>query len=65
MKRGNFKSKSYALRINEVNAIYDHYTKTGMSNIEIFRRYIYPRFGITDRTFYNYLKKGGCISEIN
>ena len=58
------KSKSYVLRIKEVNAIYDNYAKSGISNSEIFRRYIYPRFGITERTFYNYLKVG-CVSEIN
>ena len=48
---------SYALRVNEVDAIYDHYTMTGMSNRDIRRRYIYPRFGIVERTFYNYLKR--------
>ena len=63
-KCANLKAKSYALRVNEVNAIYDHYAKLGVNNIEIFRRYIYPRFGITERTFYNYLKVG-CVSEIN
>ena len=57
-------AKSYAMHVNEVNAIYDHYAKRGVNNMEIFRRYIYPRFGITVRTFYNYLKVG-CVSEIN
>ena len=27
-----------------------------MSNREIWRRYIYPVYGITERTFYNMLK---------
>lgn len=65
MARHAVKSNSYALRVNEVNAIYDYYAKTGMSNRDIWRRYIYPRFGIAERTFYNYLKKSCCISEIN
>lgn len=60
MARRVLKSKSYALRVNEVNAIYDHYVKSGISNVEIFRRYIYPRFGITERTFYKYLKISSC-----
>lgn len=65
MARHAVKSNSYALRVNEVNAIYDHYAKTGMSNRDIWRRYNYPRFGIAERTFYNYLKKSCCVSELN
>jgi hypothetical protein len=49
------KGISRALRIKEVNEIYDLYARTGLSNREIWRRYIYPRFGITEATFYNYL----------
>lgn len=63
MARHAVKSYSYALRVNEVNAIYDHYARLGMSNRDIWRRYIHPRFGIAERTFYNYLKKDclqGC-----
>lgn len=46
---------SYAKRVREVNAIYDKWVKTGLSNREIWRRYVYPRYGITEKTFYNYL----------
>lgn len=46
---------SYAKRVREVNAIYDDKVKTGLSNREIWRRYVYPRYGITEKTFYNYL----------
>lgn len=56
------KSNSYALRVAEVNAIYDRYAKSGMSNRSIWKRFIYPRFGISERTFYNYLKKDCCPS---
>lgn len=49
---------SYALRVNEVNAIYDHYAKQGCSNAAIYREHIYPRFGMSIRAFYAYLKKG-------
>ena len=65
MARLVLKSKSYAVRVAEVNDIYNLYARTGLNNAEIFRRYIYPRFGITERTFYNYLKKSCCVSGIN
>ncbi|WP_290086869.1 hypothetical protein [Bacteroides caecimuris] len=47
------------MRVNTVNAIYDRYAAMGMSNRDIWRRCIYPRFGIAERTFYNYLKRAG------
>ena len=56
--KSNRVNVSYALRVNEVNAIYDHYAKCGCSNAAIFRKYIYPRFGMSIRTFYKCLKKG-------
>lgn len=53
MKR---RGKSYAKRVADVNAIYDKYVKTGLSNREIWRRYIWPVYGISERTMYNLLK---------
>ena len=50
--------ESYLLRVRKVNEIYDRYMKTGVSNRNIYRAYIYPQFGISERTFYNYLKRG-------
>lgn len=47
---------SYKKRIAEVNKIYDRMARYGVPNREIWRRYIYPRFGISERTFYNLLK---------
>lgn len=47
---------SYKKRLIEVNRIYDAYAHTGLSNREIWLRYIYPVFGISERTFYNLLK---------
>ena len=52
MRRG----KSYAMRVAGVNAIYDRYVRTGLSNREIWRRYVYPVYGCTEQTFYNLLK---------
>lgn len=53
----NMKPKgcSYAKRVIEVNAIYDEYVKSGLSNREIWRRFIYPIYGISENTFYNYI----------
>jgi hypothetical protein len=53
------KANSYFFRVSEVNAIYDQYARIGLTNREIWLRYIYPRFGISERTYYNYLKRGG------
>ncbi len=47
---------SYQKRVAEVNRIYDSHARSGLSNREIWRRYVYPRFGISERTFYNLLK---------
>ena len=42
-------------RVEEINRIYDHWAKRGVSNREIWRRYVYPTSAITERTFYNIL----------
>ena len=47
------KGLSYAKRVKEVNDIYDEYARTGLSNREIWRRYIYPQYAIAEKTFYN------------
>jgi len=46
---------SYAKRVKDINAIYDAYAKTGMTNRAIWQLYIYPTFAISERTFYNLL----------
>ena len=47
---------SYKMRVKTVYAIYDKYIRDGMSNRYIWRTYIYPIYGISERTFYKYLK---------
>lgn len=47
---------SYRKRVTEINRIYDQYAPKGIPNREIWCRYIYPVYGITERTFYNMLK---------
>lgn len=46
---------SYKKRVEDINRIYDHYAKRGVPNREIWRRYVYPEYGISERTFYNLL----------
>lgn len=46
---------SYKKRVEEVNRIYDREARRGVPNREIWRRFIYPVYGITERTFYNLL----------
>ena len=46
---------SYRKRVADVNVIYGQHVGEGLSNREIWRRYIYPSFGISERTFYNIL----------
>ncbi len=44
---------SYRKRVEEINRIYDQHARNGLSNREIWRRYIYPVYWISERTFYN------------
>lgn len=44
---------SYMKRVSDINRIYDQYARSGLSNREIWRRYIYPVYGICERSFYN------------
>lgn len=46
---------SYQKRVTEINRIYDRYARLGLPNREIWRRYIYPVYAITERQFYNVL----------
>ncbi|EKJ90267.1 hypothetical protein QR305_00930 [Bacteroides finegoldii] len=53
--RNKLEGKSYEERVKDVNRIYDKYSRSGLSNREILRRYIYPIYHISEETFYNYL----------
>lgn len=55
------KAYSYAARVKAVNEIYDRHARSGVSNRDIWRRYIYPQFGIAERTLYNYLTRSAFI----
>lgn len=46
---------AYRKRVADINRIYETRAKEGLSNREIWRRYIYPVYAISERTFYNIL----------
>ena len=39
----NGRGISYKARVAEVNRIYDEHRRSGLSNVEIWRRYVYPK----------------------
>jgi len=45
--------RSYAHRVKEILRIYDEHSRSGLSNREILRRYIWPVYPICEKTFYN------------
>lgn len=49
--------EAYRRRLEEVNAIYDAHARSGLSNREIWRRFVYPRTGVCERTMYYHLKQ--------
>lgn len=49
----NKRGMSYKKRVADINRIYDEHAGSGLSNREIWRRYIYPVYAISERTFYN------------
>lgn len=53
---------SYQKKVQEINRIYDEHAKRGVPNREIWRRHVYPVYGICERTFYNILN-ASCDSK--
>ena len=51
------KGESYKKRVKIANEIYDKHARDGVSNRHIWRMYVHPLLGISERTFYNYLKR--------
>ena len=51
----NRRGVMYQKRVHDVNRIFDEESAKGLSNREIWRRFIYPKYGMTERTFYNLL----------
>lgn len=55
MARKRRRGLSYRKRVADINRIYDEHVRRGLSNREIWRRYVYPKYAISERTFYNLL----------
>ena len=53
----------YRKRVADVNRIYDKHARSGLSNREIWRRYIYPVYGMAERTFYMTLNAAAGVEE--
>lgn len=58
------RGQSYRKRVEDINRIYDQQAKSGLSNREIWRRYIYPAYAISERTFYNILNASARLSTV-
>lgn len=51
--RRHLVGRSYEQRVSTVLSIYEQHERSGLSNREILRRYIWPVCPICERTFYN------------
>ena len=58
------KGHSYESRVREVNEIYDSHSRSGLSNREILRRYIWPKYKISEKTFYNYINASASLLTV-
>lgn len=47
---------SYRKRVSDINRIYEEQSQLGLSNREIWRRFVYPTYGLCERAFYSILK---------
>lgn len=52
-KGGKIVGRSYLHRVEDILRIYDEHSRSGLSNREILRRYIWPKWHICEKTFYN------------
>ena len=58
------RGRSYEMRVAAVNELYDKFSRTGLSNREIWRRHIYPKYGISERTLYDMLKRESSVRDV-
>ncbi len=63
MSRKRRRGVSYRKRVADINRIYDEHVQSGLSNREIWLRYIYPVFAVSERTFYNILKATARLTD--
>lgn len=56
---------NYAYRVADIVSIYDTHAKSGLSNREILRRYIWPKYHICEKTFYNIINASADEQILN
>lgn len=61
MMKQKLKGNSYKQRVIEVTAIFDAHAREHLTNREIWRQYLYPVYGFSERTMYNLLKAGAYM----
>lgn len=54
---------SYNKRVADIVKEFDSHSRSGLSNREIWRRYIYPVYFISERTLYNMINASAHIEE--
>ena len=60
MKKGG-RGLSYHKRVADIVKEFDSHSRSGLSNREIWRRYIYPVYFISERTLYNMINASAHI----
>lgn len=55
MAKRKLRGLSYAKRVADITQVFERHARSGLSNREIWRRYIWPVYGISERTLYNML----------
>jgi hypothetical protein len=51
-----YSHRNKLLRYREIIRVYNEHKEEDIPNTKIFHKYIYPRFNISMRTFYNVLE---------
>lgn len=52
-KRQKIVGRSYLYRMDDILRIYEEHARSGLSNREILRQFIWPKYHICEKTFYN------------
>lgn len=63
MRKGRKKivGRMYAHRVSEVIRIYEEHERSGLSNREILRQFIYPHYPMCEKTFYNIINASADV----
>jgi hypothetical protein len=59
-----YNRKNHLRKVIDVCALFQQYKELGLPNREIWRRYIYPVYKISERSLYSYLRTH-AVYELN